>query len=874
MDTIIHLFVRSVSKYEGKIAFSYFDGTWKELTYKTFLTYVRAIASYLVKSGMEPGSRVAIAAENRLEWCASYLGIVMAGGIAVPIDANLGPAEIGNLVDHSGAFLLFHSDRTAGNPAGSTRRISFDSPEFKGVLETPEIEFFPVVTADDTASIVYTSGTTANPKGVVLTHGNYCSDAEALIRFGILRTDDNVLALLPFHHAYPFLCTFLVPVFVGASMTFPKSLKGPEMMATVRERRVTIFMAVPQLIEILRSRIINGFREKGLVASSSLRILMGVSKDIRKTTGLNLGRMIFGKIHKTFGDQFRFFASGGARLDPRVMEDLEGIGFTVLEGYGLTETSPVVTFNPLERRKPGSAGKPLPSVEIKILNPPGKREGEVAVRGPMVMKGYYRDPRTTEEAFYDGWFLTGDLGYLDREGYLFITGRKKEVIVLRSGMNIFPEEVEREYLEIALIKEIGVLAVEGGGGTESLFGMVVPNLDYAREGRIGNLHETLKDEIGRISQSLPSHMRLKGFAIQKEPLPRTPLGKLKRYAMKELTGKTGKMDENRKQEEKGEEGLTGDSLAMRIDACLKVLLEDKRPIRLSDHLELDLGLDSLKRIELVASLEKAFSLKLPEDFLSEVQTVRDVVLKIKQTGSSDGQEMQAVDWKEIFVLEPSEEEKRKIHLGDEGLSPRPLAFILKCLRTFLKFFFNFEVRGIENLPSPPFIIAPNHLSYLDGFVVAAAVGPAVFGILYFLGYQPYFKGPVLSAFARLAHIIPVDAEGYLLKALRLSSLILRHGGNLCVFPEGGRSYDGTIMEFKKGVSILARNHRVPVVPARILGTFQVLPRGAIIPRLRSIKIIFGEPLRTDLIDSSGRGEGVDEDRLFAEILREGIKRLK
>jgi long-chain acyl-CoA synthetase len=869
MDTVIDRFVKVVSECRDKPALSYFDETWKELSYGTFLTYVRGLASHLAGSGMEVGFRIGIVSENRFEWCAAYLAILMAGGIAVPIDANLPRAEIGKIAEHAGVVLLFHSEKTKEKLTRSIKRIDFDSLDFKKILNTPETEFRVLVPAEDAAAIVYTSGTTAEPKGVVLTHGNFCSDADALIKFGIAGPNDNVLALLPLHHTYPFMCTFLVPILLGAKVTFPPSLKGPEIISTARERKVTVLVAVPQLLEAVRNRILRGFEERGPVPSFILPALAAVCKDLRKMTGLNLGKLIFRRVHQAFGHQFRFFTSGGARLGSRVMEDLEGFGFTILEGYGLTETSPVVTFNPLGKRKPGSAGKPMPSVELKILESLEKGEGEIAVRGPMVMSGYYNAPQATKEAFQDGWFLTGDLGYLDRDGYLFITGRRKEIIVLSSGMNIYPEEVEKEYLNATLIKEIGVLGLEGKSGTEGLFGIVVPDLDYAAESRVGNLREALKEQIGHASAGLPSHMRLQGFTIYQGTLPRTPLGKLKRHMLKELLSAAGKGKEEMQEEKE----LVGDPAGKRISDCLQTLLNHKRPIRLSDHLELDLGLDSLKRIELGASLEEAFSLKLPETFVSEVQTVRDVVSKIKHISSLRELVPGGPEWKDILSVEPSEEEKRTMDLGRIG--EFLLISTVKGLRSLFRLFFKLEVKGTQNLPGSPLIIAPNHSSNIDGFIVAAVVGSDILRVLYFLGYSPMFKGAIRSAFARMAHIILVDPDVHLLKALRLSSYILRKGGSICIFPEGGRSTDGTITEFKKGVSILARSHDVPVVPTRIEGTFHVLPRGAIFPSLGPIKIIFGQPVRAaEFGDLSLTQEALDEDRSFAEFLRKKVDCLK
>ncbi len=870
-ETIVDLFLTSAERYKDNTAFNYPDRSWKRVTYGDLLRLTRSIASYLIKSGMAVGSRAAIVSENRFEWCASYLGTLMAGGIAVPIDAQLRTDEIRNLIDDSGTTLIFHSSKIEENVKGPFKAINFDSPLFREICNTPHVDHYPDIAEEDIASILYTSGTTGRPKGVMLTHRNFCSDAKAVIDAGIVSHEDNILSILPLHHTYPFMCTFIVPVFLGAAVTFPPGLKGPELLSTMKETAVTIFVAVPQLLELMRDRIIERFKEMPVPVSALLHLLLRLCGKSRRIADINIGKLIFRLVHKEFGEGFRFFASGGARLDPMVMTDLEALGFTVLEGYGLTETSPVVTFNPIRKRKPGSAGKPLPSVEIKIVDTSGTGQGEIAIKGPMVMKGYYKNPEATQQVIRDGWFMSGDIGYMDEEGYLFITGRVKEVIVLSSGKNVFPEEVEREYLKIPLIKEICVLGIEERGVVESLYGIVVADLDYARAERIGNLYEFLRWAINQVSARLPAYMRIKGFTLYTEPLPKTPLGKLKRYVIKDMLKEAKGKRPEPKEEDKV---LLGDPVGRVVVGCIMPLLREKIPIHSSDNLELDLGLDSLRRIEMIVAIEKAFSIKLSETFASEVHTVGEVVSKVKELCSGGVIPDKKPLWRDIFTSEPSDMEKKTIGLSQGKAEWLFSAIIVLVLRLTLRLLFRLEVKGIEKFPSPPFIIAPNHCSNMDGFVVAAAVPLKLFRTLYFQGFQKYFRGWLPSRFARLAHVIPIDPEIFLTKALQFSSYILRNNKCLCIFPEGGRSFDGKLMDFKKGIGILAVEHEVPVVPALIEGTFDALPRGAIWPRFTKIKITFGKPLYPSGLDRSKRLEGVDDYQLLANEVREKVKMLK
>jgi long-chain acyl-CoA synthetase len=654
-------------------------------------------------------------------------------------------------------------------------------------------------------------------------------------------------------------------------ITYPAGIKGPELISAMKERAVTILVAVPQLLELIRNGIMRRFSDMPSVVSFVLHLLLTVSGRVRRISGINIGKVLLRSAHKAFGEGFRFFASGGARLDPTVMEDLEAIGFTVLEGYGLTETSPVVTFNPIKKRKPGSVGKPLPSVEIKVADPSAAGEGEIAIRGPMVMQGYYRNPEETDKVIRDGWFLSGDLGYRDYEGYLFLTGRAKEVIVLSSGKNVYPEDLEREYLKIPLIKEICVTGIEERGVTQSLHGIIVPNLDHARKEKIGNVRDALRWDINRLSLTLPSYMRLKGFTVYADPLPRTRLGKLQRYMIKDLISLA--RGERREPREEDKVLLT-DEAGRAVAECITPLLRESLPLHVTDNLELDLGLDSLQRIELVVAMEKSLSLRLPETFASDIQTVGELIAKVKEFRSRAALETEKPVMEDLSG-EPSEEDIKRIGLRQGLIEWAITAVLLRVIRGILSVFFRLEVRGIENLPEPPFIIASNHCSNMDGFVIGSAVPLKLFRIMSFQGFQTYFSGWWLpSLFGRLAHAIPIDPETFLSKALRLSSYVLRKNRILCIFPEGGRSFDGTVMRFKKGIGILALQQNVPAVPALIEGTSEALPPGALWPKSKAITLSFGKPLYPKELNSLQKPEDIDEYQFFADAIRERVRMLR
>ncbi|TAL22955.1 MAG: long-chain fatty acid--CoA ligase [Nitrospirae bacterium] len=678
------------------------------------------------------------------------------------------------------------------------------------------------------------------------------------------------------------MCTFLVPVILGAAITYSPSLKGSDIISSIKDKGVTILIGVPQLLEMIRNGIINKVKQLPFPLSWALKNILALCGRLRRSTGINIGKIIFRSAHNALGKQFRFFTSGGARLEPEIMRDLEAIGFTVLEGYGLTETSPVVTFNPIKTRRAGSVGKPLPSVEIKITGsaegePGFMQEGEIAIKGSMVMTGYYKNPEATAQAIKGGWFFSGDLGYLDGDGFLFITGRIKEVIVLGSGKNIYPEELEKEYLKIPLIKEICVFGLEERGGMESLHAIIVPDIEEAKKQRIANIQEALRWEIIRISAKLPPYTRIKGFDLFSEPLPRMPLGKLRRFMIKDLI----KVKSEKLKVKSEDKNLMSDEIGRRVVECIyatRYALPADFPILPTDNLELDLGLDSLQRIELVVSLENKFSIKLPETFASDIQTVGDLVGKIKEAGISSqpsalSSQQKGTGFSSILSQEPSENEKRAVGLNQGAVEWFVVSALMGAIKLFLKIFFRLDVKGKENIPDSPFIITPNHCSYLDVFVIASGLPLKMLRNLYFHGFQTYFANRLTAFIARLAHVIPIDPDAFLEKALQLSGYVLRNKKSLCIFPEGGRSYDGNLMEFKKGIGILALEMNVPVVPAAIKGSFEALPKGAFLPKPKKIKLIFGKPFYPSDSDMTKKPEKTDKYQFFADELRERVNQL-
>jgi long-chain acyl-CoA synthetase len=649
------------------------------------------------------------------------------------------------------------------------------------------------------------------------------------------------------HHTYPAMAAMLLCFSTGATVTLMNSLKGPDILACMQETKISILLGVPQLFTGLRRAIFEAIQKKPAPVRLMVVLLLKVNGLLRRTVGVNIGKAVFGKVHAMFGPAFRLFASGGARLDPDVYTDMTNLGFTVIEGYGLTETSPVSTFNPLTKQKAGSIGIAVPDVEVRIANPDENGLGEIAIRGANVMLGYYKKPQDTAEVLRDGWFYSGDLGYQDKDGYLFITGRSKEMIVLATGKKIFPDELEKFYLQIPSIKEICLF--QGDRGLEAA---VVPNFEYLRKMNLSNSRETIAFEIEDIAKDLPPYKRITGLKIFKDPLPVTRLGKLRRSKVRELYNTGGERAEKAMQEI--DTGLLQDPVTRKLLACLEPF-SSKKNIVPDDNLELDLGLDSLARVELVVSIEKSLGISVPESFRSEVFTVKDVVQKIKDllaAGPSAAGKNVKMSWSEILMLEPSTDLTSSLRFDPGPLLNVPRYMLKLAVNLIFIVYGRLSVHGRENLPSTgPYVLAPNHLSLADAPAVVSAISWHLASQTFFLGTTDYFGGPLTSKIAGDINVIPVDMETRLYGAMQLSAYVLRHNKVLCVFPEGGRSRDGNIKEFKRGVGIIAKELNIPIIPIAIKGTYEMLPPGKRFPRPTRISVTFGKPVYPEGKDYDG-----------------------
>jgi long-chain acyl-CoA synthetase len=538
--TIKELLDRNAEKYRNQVAFQIRTDTgFRTVTFEQVLVQVKKIQAALQSHGVEYQDRVALISENRPEWVISYLAITSMGAIAVPLDAMLSKEEVVPLINDCNAKVIILSEKYTDYTKGTLvegREIFMEEFD-KLASSVPSVK--TSVKLDDTASIVYTSGTTGIAKGVVLTHKNIMSNVVVVAPMFDLGPGDNFLSVLPLHHTFETTAGFLGPFYMGCKITYAESLKSHNLLRNMKDTKVTVMCGVPLLYQLFYDGIMREVEEKKMKPLFSA--LFFISKFFKHVIGFNIGKKIFSIVHKKFGGKIRFFVSGGAALDPNLIRNFDLMGFTILQGYGLTESSPILTCNNLKENRVGSVGKAIPGVELKITG--DEPVGEIYAFGPNIMKGYYKRGELTSRIVVNGWLHTGDVGYLDEEGYLFITGRFKDVIVTASGVNVYPDELEYGLNNIPEIKESCIMGtkVKAGirKGSEEVFAAIVPDLEYFskkgivdQEKIVGIVEEVIRSYNSRIVD----YKRIARYDIRKDELPKTRLLKIKRFELRKELG--------------------------------------------------------------------------------------------------------------------------------------------------------------------------------------------------------------------------------------------------------------------------------------------------------------------------------------------------
>lgn len=847
------------------------DATLDTWSFARLAGAAEKLAAGLIGKGIGRGEPVGLLGPNSPRWVVTYLAIINAGAVAMPLDERAGQKEIERLLEGSGCRWLVTTGRYAGLFASSSARgrlsiITMDqsaasdrwSVRWDSLLAEPAVQI-PSVVPQDIATIVHTSGTTGTPKAVPLSHANLMSNIAALAAERLIGAGDRALLPLPFHHVYPLTVGLLTPLAVGATVVLPAGVSGPELAMALRTGGITHLVGVPRLYTALLAEIRSRVRARGKSIAATFAILLAISGWLRRSLHLRAGRLIFRSLHRRIAPRLRFMVSGGAALEIDTERALEGLGWEALSGYGLTETSPILAFNRRSAKRAGTAGRPLPGVELRIAEPAADGTGEIQARGPCVFAGYRNDPAATRTAFTaDGWFRTGDLGFLDREGYLHVTGRRTETIVLPGGKKLNPETVEKAYAELPVLRELAVLAPEG-----VLVALVVPNLDEIRRRGSERAEELIRQALAARGLLLPPHQRFAGFAVTREPLPRTHLGKLRRHLLPALYARAQARREPAVAVALSAEDrdLLASPIAERLWAWLKTRFPD-RSLSLDTSPQLDLGIDSLGWINLSLEMQRSVRVTMTEASMARVVTLRDLLREAVTLGDRPAETAEGKAAEPAFAPGPESSTLRLIR--------RSVAY---ANRVAVRAVFRLRVMGLENLPpSGPCLICPNHASYLDPFVLAAALPYHRLRRTWWAGWTGIlFAGPLRRGFSRMAQVLPIDPDRAAASGLALGAGVLARGFTFVWFPEGVRSGDGRLQKFQPGVGALLENSPALVVPTYIAGTFDAWPRNRRLPRPRRATVIFGAPRTAAQLRATG--EGASDAERIADGLRAAVASL-
>jgi long-chain acyl-CoA synthetase len=852
--TIFRLFSSSLVEDGQSAVVEFRSETVRTLTRVELFLRTRRLSAELKEMGLQRGGRVVVFAPNSTDWIILALGVMYTGGVIVPLDAQMPGEDLAHALIDCDPVFIFTSPALQDRIKVLDIKIKAQVHLLDGhanrdgglvSLSNPE-SAEPNAGADDLATIFYTSGTTGPPKGVPLTHRNLVSNVKALCEQGLADQTDRILVPLPFHHVYPFTVGILIPLTLGATILMPFSLVGPQIVRALKEGEATVMLGVPRLFEEIWNALNKRVEDRGRLVDLVFHGLLLLSIAVRKYTHRQIGRCLFASLHRQIGSSLRLMVSGGAALDPALGRKLQGLGWELATGYGLTETSPILTFNHPDWIRFESAGMVLPGVEIAIDASAGP--GEVLARGPNVFAGYWNlQEKSAEVLSDDGWFHTGDIGQLDKHGYLYLRGRKSAMIVLSGGENVDPERVERYLASADEIREAGVLERE-----DRLVAVVVPEIGLLREVSGMDLENRIRKAIELALKSLPSHHRPVAFRIAMDPLPRTRLGKLRRHKLMELFDRLGKGETtaaltsepiSREHMSFEDQQLLSDPAA---ESTWNYLADRFHDLRLTpdSSLALDLGIDSLSWVELGLVLRDHAGINMDDSAIARVQTVRDLLREATASRHADrsGEDIvtalanpeQFLEPEQMGLMEPLGYFRKAIGL-----------IVLGLVRIYGRLLLRVNISG--KFPSDgPYLIVPRHLSALDPLVILQALNRKQLESLYWAGWTGMlFSSRFKRWFSRTVGILPIDPGAAPRSSLSLAVTCLKRGHSLIWFPEGRRSPDGRLQKLRPGIGLVLRVQPVPVIPVWIEGTRQVLPPGQWLPRFGRIHMNIGEPIGPD-----------------------------
>ena len=785
----------------------------------SYCELLQRVAQFAKKTPKGRQTKTIIFSENREGWAYAFFSVWLNEGIAVPVDASSTASDVAYILNDCKPDAVWVSKereavlKEALEEANTeTSVFIIDNYERLSLQDEPPCSILPWSALsepdnNDTALIIYTSGTTGSPKGVMLSYANLKANIHSVsYDVPIYSEKRRALVLLPLHHVLPLMGSLIAPLYMGGGIAICPSLSGPDIMDTLCRGQVGIMIGVPRLWQTLYVGI-----KKKIDESAVAKMLFALCRKMKSRT---LSRLVFGSVRKKMGGHIDYLVSGGAALDKEIGEGLRTLGLDVLEGYGMTETAPIIAFTRPGDIIPGCSGLPLPGVECKLVN------GELCMKGPNLMKGYYNRPEETAEVIdSDGFLHTGDLATFDSVGRITITGRTKEIIVLSNGKNVQPSEIEYKLEKYdKLVKEAAV--VQDG---DMLRAIIVPQPSWASTLTDSEVAVVLKrDVLEPYNMTVSAYKKIMSVLVYRGELPRTRLDKLQRYKLaailKEEQGARSKEHEA-KPEPEFEEYL-----------LIKRFIESEKGVKVhaADHVETDLALDSLDKISLQSFIENTFGTSVGVDEMPSYANMEALARHV--AAEKTKMEAEEVDWHQLLNAPVD-----NLPLPTAGFAYR---FVSRLLKYLFRLYNRLKINGQENIPAKgACIIAPNHQSFADGPLVLAGLPWKTLGDYFFYATEEHVRSNYRKRMAAKSNVIVMERANLKNSILKLAK-VLREGHRIVIFPEGARTHDGGTVPFKKTFAILAKELNVPIIPVCIKGAFEALPRGSSFMRPKHIEVQF------------------------------------
>ena len=832
-----------------------------EVSYAELMQYIKGYAM-LMKGALYDGvsasgtkKKVLIFSENNEEWVYAFFAIWYNGDIAVTVDATATVSDVAYIMKDSGADAIWVSPTTESVAREAVAQAGIDIRMFAiaGVEKSTEpVEAEMVFEADPnattplekTALIIYTSGTTGSPKGVMLSYENLEANIRSVSdEVPIFNVERRTLMLLPVHHVLPLMGSVIAPITRGGGIAICPTMTGPDIMNMLCKGQIAIFIGVPRLWQTLYTGIKKKIDEKWIT-----RTLFNICYRLQNRT---LSRFIFQSVHKKMGGHLDYCVSGGAALDREIGYGLKALGLDVLEGYGMTETAPIIAFTRPGDYIPGCSGKPLPSVEVKVV------DGELCTKGDNLMLGYYNRPEETAQVIdKDGFLHTGDLASIDAEGRVYITGRTKEIIVLSNGKNVQPNEIEFQIEKFdTYVKEAAVTE-----NADQLVAIIVPQQAWAQGKSVAEMEQQLKERVIQpYNRSVENYKKVMKIVVFDGDLPRTKLDKLQRFKLKEILNLTpGPSPRERGAADKS--GKPVENLSPVEAAVTKFIAAEKHcDVRLTDHVETDLALDSLDKVSLQSFIEETFGVSINADEMADFSSVADMCRHITAESNNLQSKMRetlaTIDWHDILTNTAAGSRACDATAGTPTTATAPTAqsapaalpstkgihafmhsLYAKLFNAYFRSNNRLTIKGMENVPAEgPAIIAPNHQSYFDGALAVCGMSWKGVRDYYFYATEDHVNTNGRRWMAKRHNVIIMERKNLKTSILKMAE-VLKAGKRVVIFPEGSRTFDGSLSSFKKTFAILAKELNVPIVPVCIKGAYEAMPRGRVLPTPHHITV--------------------------------------